>query len=343
VIILAIESSCDESAAALLRGTGELLSSVVASQIDLHSPHGGVVPELASRNHLLNLPEVVTRAFSQAGLSVDDLSAVAATHGPGLAPALLVGLNLGRGIAVGLNRPFYPVNHMEGHLLSPFFGEEEIPDHLGLVVSGGHTLLVDVAGGGQYTIVGRTRDDAAGEAFDKAAKMLGLPYPGGAEMDRLAEQGDPARFVFPRGMLYSGDLHFSFSGLKTSLRVRLEAGDLHERDLPDLCASFREAVVETLFFKSLAGLNRTERKRLAISGGVAANRRLRQRFTEGAAREGFEVFFPTPALCTDNAAMVAYVAAQQHRRGVSPCLSKDILPSLDWPEKEIEQTSDSSV
>ena len=234
-----------------LRGFDQVLAHRVASQAALHAPYGGVVPEVASRNHLTLIPRLLHDALSEAELPIDRIDAYAATTGPGLAAALLVGVSAARGLALGASKPFFPVNHLEGHLLSPFFGESEIPAHVALIASGGHTLLFDVEGYGRYRLLGRTLDDAAGEAFDKVAKLLGLGYPGGSEIDRLARSGNPHRFAFPRSMIGSNDFNFSFSGLKTSMRYFLESG-FKQEDLSDICASFQEAVVDVLVAK-LAG------------------------------------------------------------------------------------------
>lgn len=339
-ILLAIESSCDETAVALIEGTGPLRASLVASQARLHARYGGVVPEVASRNHLQDLPALVQHALAEAGLTVADLGAVAATSGPGLGPALLVGLSYAKGLALGRRLPFLAINHLEGHLLSPFLGESTIPRHLGLIVSGGHTLLVAVPAPGVVWILGKTRDDAAGEAFDKAAKLLGLPYPGGAELDALAEEGDPQAFVFPQGLRHSGDLDFSFSGLKTALRYLIEKQPVSSPGhLRDLCASFRHAVVEVLTAKLLAAQVQTRAQVVAVSGGVACNRRLRQALTETSARAGFHLRLVEPAWATDNAAMIAFAAAHRWQRGEKTEGDADIRPTCDWPVVPLEKTA----
>lgn len=329
-LILAIESSCDETAAAVLEGFGDERSHVVFSQAGLHAEFGGVVPEVASRSHLQAGPAVIDEALANAGVSLAELSAIAATTGPGLASSLLVGVSLANGLCLGATKPFLAVNHIEGHLLSPFFGCASIPPHIGLVVSGGHTLLIRVGGFGDYRILGRTQDDAAGEAFDKAAKMLGLGYPGGAQIDRLARTGDPTRHPFPRGMRHSGNNDFSFSGLKTSLRVFLEKNPpTTESDLCDVCASFQAAVIDVLVEKSCAAAISERLPLLAVSGGVSANSALSARLRARAAELGLECHFPPPPLLTDNALMIAFTAAHQAAAGrVSP-LPTEIFPSLD--------------
>ncbi len=323
---LAIETSCDETAVAVLRGHGELLASEVWSQAEIHSAYGGVVPEVASRSHSEILPGLVERALVSAGIELAAVDYFSATTGPGLPAALVVGVAMGKALAIGAGRPFVAVNHMEGHLLSPFFGEPEIAPHVGLVVSGGHTMLVDVAGYGAYEVLGATVDDAAGEAFDKVAKLLGLGYPGGIEIDRLAAEGDAAAYAFPRSMLHSGDYQFSFSGLKTAVRYCFEK---EKPRLADACASFQEAVVEVLVGKAERALAGTDRRCLALSGGVSSNRRLRERAGGMAERLGVELRVAEPALRTDNAAMIAFVAS--HQFSANPdgdALDVDVVPTF---------------
>lgn len=326
--ILAIETSCDETAAAVLEGFGRVLSHEIFSQALIHSEFGGVVPEVASRNHLDFLPRVVDRALENAGIDPRELTAVAATTGPGLAAALLVGASAAKGLAMGAGCPFLAVNHIEGHLLSPFFGAAELPPHIALVVSGGHTLLFDVRKFGDYELLGRTRDDAAGEAFDKVAKMLGLGYPGGSEIDRIGRTGNPGRFRLPRGMLDSGDFHFSFSGLKTAVRIFLEKG-FKDADLPDICASFQAAVVDVLIAKSFRAAGARGRNILTMSGGVSTNASLRSTALARAERTGMTVRFAPDGLRTDNALMIAYAAAHHLSRGESHSVTTDIVPNFD--------------
>jgi N6-L-threonylcarbamoyladenine synthase len=325
-LILALETSCDETAAALLRGRGELLASEVWSQASLHAKYGGVVPEVASRNHLAALPEVVSAALRKAGVSISEVDAFAATTGPGLPTALLVGMAHAKAMAIGARRPFLAINHVEGHLFSPFFGEEEVSPHLGLVVSGGHTLLVDVAGFGDCRVLGTTLDDAAGEAFDKVAKLLGLGYPGGVEIERLAREGDPARYDFPRSMLRSGDFQFSFSGLKTAVRYLLERESV---SLTDVCASFQAAVLEVLVEKTMSAAAASGRGIIAISGGVSSNLRLQELAKSGAEKRGLVLRLAPPEFRTDNAAMIAYVAAMRFARGGGDSLAAEVMPSID--------------
>ena len=324
-LILAIETSCDETAVAILSGSGELLASEVSSQIAIHQPYGGVVPEVASRSHLTAMRPLIDIALATAGCSISQIAAFAATIGPGLATSLMIGAAAAKGLAIGAGKPFFGINHIEGHLLSPFFGREVEPC-VALVVSGGHTILVDVEAHGHYRLLGQTHDDAAGEAFDKVAKLLKLPYPGGPQIDRLSKEGNPARFDFPRSMINSGDFHFSFSGLKTSVRYMLPK--FQPEDLADVCASFQEAVVDVLVRKTLAAARANGRGLVTVSGGVSCNSRLREKFRTECEREGIRLMIAESKLCTDNAAMIAFVAAQQLAAGSESSLQEDINPNL---------------
>ncbi len=325
-LLLAIETSCDETAIAVLRGR-ELLTSEVASQVAAHQPYGGVVPEVASRHHLQRAPQLLTRAVAAAGISLGEVAAFAATSGPGLASSLMIGASLAKGLALGFGKPYLAINHLEGHLLSPFFaGNDEIAPNVSLIVSGGHTLLVVVDGVGKYRVIGRTLDDAAGEAFDKVGKMLGLSYPGGPEIERCAREGDPARFALPRSMLNSGDANFSFSGLKTAVRYMLPKTSAE--DLSDLCASFQCAVVEVLVAKTIAAARASKRSLVTVSGGVSCNEELRRQMSLGCERAGLELRFAAPALCTDNAAMIGFAAQLHLERGESTPLTSEINPNL---------------
>jgi N6-L-threonylcarbamoyladenine synthase len=327
-LLLAIETSCDETAVAIVRGRANVLASRISSQILEHRPHGGIVPEIASRNHVRLLPQLIESAASESGISLTEVDAFAATSGPGLASSLMVGLSAAKGMAVAAGRPFLAVNHMEGHLLSPFFVDgADVQPSVALIVSGGHTLLVKVNGFGDYVLLGRTVDDAAGEAFDKVAKMLGLDYPGGPVIERLARDGDPQRYEFPRSMLHSGDFQFSFSGLKTSVRYLLPT--LKGDDwLPDVCASFQEAVVDVLVEKSIRAVKASEVDLLTASGGVSCNGYLRKRLADRCAREGIRLLLAEPSLCTDNAVMIARVAVEKFLHGESTPLTADIDPNL---------------
>lgn len=323
--VLAIETSCDETAAAVLRD-GALLSSEVSSQIALHALTGGVVPEVASRNHLRSLRPVVDAALQNAGVSLEGVDIFAATRGPGLATSLMIGLSAAKGLALGFRRPFVAVNHIEAHLLSPFFGRGGVRPAIGLVVSGGHTLLVEIEAVGKYRLLGKSLDDAAGEAFDKVGKLLGLPYPGGPNVNRLACEGDPTRFDFPRSMLSSGDFAFSFSGLKTSVRYLLQKMD--EVPVADVCASFQEAVVEVLVEKTVRAATVMRRRTIAVSGGVSCNSRLREKLAAVCGARGLELLLAEPSLCTDNAGMIAYVASLRAGAGQGNDLGEDIDPNL---------------
>ncbi len=324
--VMAIETSCDETAVAILRGN-QLLASEVASQIAIHQAFGGVVPEVASRNHLRTLHPVVLQALRGAGLEIGAIDAFAATHGPGLATSLMIGTSAAKGLAVATGKPFLAINHIEGHLLSPFFGlSDGVRPAVGLVVSGGHTMLVDIAGFAQYRLLGQTHDDAAGEAFDKVGKLLGLPYPGGPNVNRMANDGNRAAIKFPRSMLDSGDFHFSFSGLKTAVRYLLPK--LGEFRVEDVCASFQEAVVEVLVEKTLQAAATCGRRVVAVSGGVSCNSRLREVLGARCGQRGLELLLAPPAICTDNAAMIGYIASLKLDAGQSSPLTADIDPNL---------------
>lgn len=318
---------------AILRGHGEVLAHRIATQAEIHAQYGGVVPEVASRNHLSILPGLVQTALEEAGLGVMEIDAFAATTGPGLAAALMVGASAAKGLALGAGKPFLAVNHIEGHLLSPFFGEAVIAPHVALVVSGGHSLLFDVRSYGDYRLLGKTRDDAAGEAFDKVAKLLGLGYPGGVEVDRLARNGDPTRFNFPRSMLGSGDLDFSFSGLKTSVRYFLEKR-APGSDLADVCASFQEAVVDVLVDKALSAAHRCGHSLIGVSGGVSANRRLGEKFDLACALKACSWRAAPMELRADNALMIAFAASHRSERA-SP-ITAEVHPNFDPAEFCVE-------
>jgi N6-L-threonylcarbamoyladenine synthase len=330
-VLLAIESSCDETAVAIVRGWAgratEVLASVVFSQIELHREHGGVVPELASRNHSLRLRDLVEKALADAGVALREIDAFAATSGPGLASSLLIGSTAAKGMACAAHRPFLGINHLEGHLLSPFMDRTSVPPHVALIVSGGHTLLLDVEGPGRYRKLGGTRDDAAGEAFDKVGKMLGLAYPGGPEIERAARGGNPQAYDFPRSMLHDAHLDFSFSGLKTAVLYTLQRAE-GQVNAADLAASFQQAVIDILVGKTLRAARQTGRHMIALSGGVSLNRALRQALHEACGKSGDELVTASPVFCTDNAAMIAFAALLRHLAGESSPLGEDIHPNL---------------
>jgi N6-L-threonylcarbamoyladenine synthase len=304
-----------------------VLASEISSQIDLHREHGGVVPELASRNHSLHLRGLVEKALAAAGVEMTEIDAFAATTGPGLASSLLIGSTAAKGMACALKRPFLGINHLEGHLLSPFLDQTSVPPHVALIVSGGHTLLLDVAAAGRYRKLGGTRDDAAGEAYDKVGKMLGLAYPGGPEIEKVARGGDPKAFDFPRSMVHEAHLDFSFSGLKTAVLYTLQkqSGEL---PLADLAASFQQAVIEILVKKTLRAAKLAGRRRIAISGGVSMNQALRAACLTAGKQAGIEISVASPVFCTDNAAMIAFAALLRHLAGESSPLEGDIHPNL---------------
>lgn len=304
--VLAIESSCDESAVAVLDRRKGLLAHEIFSQIDLHRVFGGVVPELASRDHVRRLLPLVRAALAAAATSPAEIDGVAYTAGPGLIGALLTGAALARSLAYAWDRPAIGVHHLEGHLLAPLLEPDPPPfPHVALLVSGGHTMLIEVQGIGRYELLGETRDDAAGEAFDKSAKLLGLPYPGGPELARLAAAGHPGTLRLPRPMLDRPGLEFSFSGLKTAVLHAVRAQELTAQRKADIALSVEDAIVETLLVKALRALEQTGLDSLVVSGGVSANRKLRERMAEAAARRGARVYYPRIEFCTDNAAMVA--------------------------------------
>jgi N6-L-threonylcarbamoyladenine synthase len=310
VVVLGIESSCDETGVALYDPARGLLAHALHSQVAMHAEYGGVVPELASRDHIRRILPLTRRVLAEAGLRIADIGGVAYTRGPGLAGALLVGASTAHGLAYALGVPAIGVHHLEGHLLSPLLADPAPAfPFVALLVSGGHTQLMRVAGVGDYTLLGETVDDAAGEAFDKSAKLLGLGYPGGPALSRLAEHGHTGRFKLPRPMLASGDLNFSFSGLKTAVLTIVRAGTLDEGARSDLAAEIQAAIAEVLIAKSLAALEATNLTRLVVAGGVGANRLLRSELSARSERLGYRVFYPPLELCTDNGAMIAFAGA----------------------------------
>jgi N6-L-threonylcarbamoyladenine synthase len=336
MIVLGIETSCDETAAAVLKDGRELLSNVVYSQIALHRPYGGVVPELASRKHLDKIGPVVEAALTQAGLALKDLDGIAVTRGPGLVGALLVGLCFAKSLSAAGEIPLIGVNHIEGHICSIFL-EEAVPfPFLSLTVSGGHTSLFLVKEMGSYEILGKTRDDAAGEAFDKVAKLLNLGYPGGRVIESLAEKGQP-RIPFPRAMPSAQTLDFSFSGIKTAVvhyvkGCSAEGPGKAALPVEDIAASFQEAVVDMLIRKVVQAIKRYETRRLVLSGGVISNGYLRRRFQAMAKEEDLDLFLPSPSFCTDNAAMIAWLGSHYLAQGRKDSLHIDALSR--WPVGE---------
>jgi len=338
MLILGLETSCDETGVALYDTGRGLLADALFSQVDIHVEYGGVVPELASRDHIRKTLPLVEEVLARAGCLPADIDGVAYTAGPGLVGALMVGATLARALAWGWGVPALGVHHMEGHLLAPML-EEDHPEFpfVALLVSGGHTQLVRVDAIGEYRILGESLDDAAGEAFDKTAKMLGLPYPGGPHVARLAQRGRPGRFSFPRPMVNRPGLDFSFSGLKTHTLTTVaecrRQGELSEQDKCDIALAFEEAVVATLVIKCRRALRQEHLKTLVIAGGVSANLSLRQQLAQALAKEGGRVFYPAPRFCTDNGAMIAYAGAQRLQAGQVDDLSAPVRPR--WPMEEL--------
>tara|TARA_B110000503_G_scaffold63672_3_gene100476 strand:- start:20117 stop:21190 length:1074 start_codon:yes stop_codon:yes gene_type:complete len=343
MLVLGLETSCDETGVALYDTERGLLSHALFSQVDVHVEYGGVVPELASRDHVRKALPLVEEILQTSGCAAGDIDAVVYTAGPGLAGALMVGATLARALAWGWGVPVLGVHHMEGHLLAPML-EEEAPEFpfVALLVSGGHTQLVRVDGIGQYRLLGESLDDAAGEAFDKVAKMLGLPYPGGPHIGRMAEHGDAQRFDFPRPMVSRPGLDFSFSGLKTYTMntiadCREDGEDLSEQDRYDIARAFEEAVVATLVIKCRRALEQESLKTLVIAGGVSANTRLRAALETALAKRGGRVFYPAPMFCTDNGAMIAYAGAQRLQAGQVDDADTRVRPR--WPMEELPPLS----
>jgi len=361
MLVLGIESSCDETSAAVVSDGARILSNVVASQIALHRPYGGVVPELASRHHLELINTVVTDALREAGVTLDQIEGVAATCGPGLASSLLIGLTFGKSLALARNLPFIGINHMEAHLISPWLSAgRAFEPNVSLIVSGGHTMLVHVRAIGDHTVLGQTTDDAAGEAFDKVAKLLGLGYPGGPEVEKAARDGNPAAIPFPRGKLNDPDFDFSFSGIKTAVLYWLRkqekkemaegrwqmAADgsslsaaasptlhsslftLHSPFLPDVCASFQQAVVDVLVGKAIAAALAMRVRFVTVSGGVACNNALRDQLAAACRRNGLELLVADRKLCTDNAGMIAGLGWHKLHAGLRSPLDLDAQPNL---------------
>jgi len=332
--VLGIETSCDETGIAIYDGERGLLSHVLYSQIPLHADYGGVVPELASRDHVRKTLPLIKQALSEAGLTAADIDGVAYTAGPGLAGALLVGATLGRSLAFAWQKPALAVHHMEGHLLAPML-EEKSPafPFLALLVSGGHTQLVAVKGIGQYQLLGESIDDAAGEAFDKTAKLMGLDYPGGPLLAKLATQGDATKYSFPRPMTDRPGLDFSFSGLKTAASMVIQKEGNSAQVQADIAASFQQAVVDTLLIKCRRALEQTGYKRLVIAGGVSANESLRQQLAALMQSLKGEVYYPRKEFCTDNGAMIAFAGYQRLKAGQQQDLSIGVTPR--WPLEQL--------
>lgn len=336
MLVLGLESSCDETGVALYDQERGLLSHALHSQVSMHRDYGGVVPELASRDHIRRMIPLLRKALADSGRSLDEVGAVAYTQGPGLAGALLVGAAFAEALAASLGIPTVPVHHLEGHLLSPLLSSRppRFP-FVALLVSGGHTQLMRVTGVGDYELLGETLDDAAGEAFDKTAKLLGLGYPGGPALSALAGDGLAGAVKLPRPMINSGDLMFSFSGLKTAVLTQVRERSLTGQEKADVARAFQDAIVEVLVKKSLLAVKQTGLKQLVVAGGVGANRELRHRLDAGAARRGVEVFYPELEFCTDNGAMIALAGALRLAAGAVPKAAGTFAVRPRWPLAEV--------
>ena len=336
ILTLGIESSCDETSAAVVRGGREVLSNVISTQIPIHRKFGGVVPEIASRKHIVNIMPVIDASLEEAGVALKDIGQVAVTYGPGLVGALLVGVSAAKALAFSLDVPLIGVNHLEGHIFANFLAHEDLePPFMALIVSGGHTALVDVRGYDTFHLMGQTRDDAAGEAFDKIARVMGLPYPGGPEIDRLAQEGDPLAIEFPRALEEKGNYEFSFSGLKSAVLNYINSEKMKGNTLrsADVAASFQHAVVEVLVEKAFEAVREAGRDTLVLAGGVAANSSLEGRLREEAAGRGVRFAYPSRILCTDNAAMIACRGYYQACGGAVSDLYLNAVPGLGLTER----------
>ncbi len=336
VLILAIESSCDETAAAVVRNGREVLSNVINTQIAIHTEYGGVVPEIASRKHIENINPVVKMALSDAGVTLDDITAIGVTYGPGLVGALLVGVAEAKAIAFAKNKPLVGVHHIEGHISANYVENKELePPFVALVVSGGHTHLVKVNDYGEYEIVGKTRDDAAGEAFDKVARAIGLGYPGGPKIDKLAKEGNPDALEFPRAHVDDAPYDFSFSGIKSAVLNYINSANMHGEEInrADVAASFQKAVVDALVSRAVRLTKESGMDKLAIAGGVASNSALRETVKQECEKNNIRFFSPSPKLCTDNAAMIGAAAYYEYIKGVRHGYDLNAVPNLKLGER----------
>lgn len=334
--ILAIESSCDETAAAVVQDGRKVLSNIISSQIEIHKLYGGVVPEIASRKHIEKVIQVVDEALKEASLTMDEIDAVAVTYGPGLVGALLVGVSAAKSIAFAHNKPLIGVHHIEGHISANYIENEELePPFLCLVVSGGHTNLVIVKDYGEYEVLGKTRDDAAGEAFDKVARAIGLGYPGGPKIQKISEEGNKDAIAFPRAKVADNPFDFSFSGLKSSVLNYINSCEMKGEEInkADIAASFQEAVVDVLVSHTIEGAKQLGFKKIAMAGGVASNTVLREEMKEACERRGFKFYHPSPILCTDNAAMIGAAAYYDYKKGLISDLTLNAVPSLKLGQK----------
>lgn len=334
--ILAIESSCDETAAAVVQDGRKVLSNIISSQIEIHKLYGGVVPEIASRKHIEKVIQVVDEALKEASLTMDEIDAVAVTYGPGLVGALLVGVSAAKSIAFAHNKPLIGVHHIEGHISANYIENEELePPFLCLVVSGGHTNLVIVKDYGEYEVLGKTRDDAAGEAFDKVARAIGLGYPGGPKIQKISEEGNKDAIAFPRAKVADNPFDFSFSGLKSSVLNYINSCEMKGEEInkADIAASFQEAVVDVLVSHTIEGAKQLGFKKIAMAGGVASNTVLREEMKEACERRGFKFYYPSPILCTDNAAMIGAAAYYDYKKGLISDLTLNAVPNLKLGQK----------
>lgn len=336
VYILAIESSCDETAAAVVKNGREILSNIISSQIALHTLYGGVVPEIASRKHIEKINQVIEAALAEAKMTLEDMTAVAVTYGPGLVGALLVGVAEAKAIAYGAKKPLVGVHHIEGHVSANFIEHPDLePPFVCLIVSGGHTHLVIVRDYGEFEIIGRTMDDAAGEAFDKVARAVGLGYPGGPKVDRAAKEGNPHAIEFPRARVGGSEYDFSFSGMKSAVLNYINQAQMKGEaiSVPDLCASFQNAVVDVLVSRAVAAAKEFGYDKLAIAGGVASNSALREGMRKACEREGLKLYYPSPIYCTDNAAMIGAAAYYEYINGARAGWDLNAVPNLKLGER----------
>ena len=336
VLILAIESSCDETAASVVKNGREVLSNVISSQIALHTLYGGVVPEIASRKHIEKINQVIEEALQEAGVELKDISAIAVTYGPGLVGALLVGVSAAKAISFATGIPLIGVHHIEGHISANYIENKELePPYVCLVVSGGHSHLVVVKDYGEYEIIGRTRDDAAGEAFDKVARAIGLGYPGGPKIDKLSKEGNPEAIRFPRAKVEDSEYDFSFSGLKSAVLNYLNGCQMKGETVceADVAASFQKAVIDVLVEHALHAVQQYDYNKFAIAGGVASNSSLREAFEKECAKRGIEFYHPSPIYCTDNAAMIGVAGYYEYLKGVRSGMELNAVPNLRLGEK----------
>lgn len=336
ILILAVESSCDETAVAVVRNGREILSNIIYSQIELHTEYGGVVPEIASRKHIEKINQVTERALSEARVTLKEITAIAVTYGPGLVGALLVGVSFAKALSFATGLPLIGVHHIEGHISANFIEHQELqPPFLCLVVSGGHSHLVAVKDYGSYEVIGRTRDDAAGEAFDKVARAIGLGYPGGPKIDAISRQGNPAAIYFPRAKVDAADYDFSFSGLKSAVLNYLNSCQMKNEtaNVADVAASFQAAVIDVLVERSMMAVRQYGSKTLAIAGGVAANRSLRTAFQTACEAERVAFYCPSPGYCTDNAAMIGTAGYYEYQKGIRSGYDLNAVPNLRLGER----------